>query len=483
MYAIDRRNAKDLLSLLQHTFKIPFSPTGKSFIKEEMTTSRHYCIIDLETTGSAHQDHRITEIAVIRYDGKRVVDTFETLVNPERGIPRFLQSYIGITDSMVKEAPRFSDIAKKLVELTQDAVFVAHNVFFDFNFLKYEFGRLGYAFKSDKLCTVRLARRFLPGYRSYSLGKICQDLGIEVANRHRAMGDAKATLALFQRIQSEYPEPAALVSEFQTEQQIALPPKVNLEVYSRLPQTYGVYRLLDERGQLLYIGKSKNIKKRISTHFRLDCENQRDIQMKNSIADIAWEETGSDLAAKILECHYIKTLRPRFNRSMNHRGLTHQLKLDATAKFWDLKAEKVEGEALISSDQLYFKNLRAAKGKRASIIKKTFALPDDHKLAEKNLTGLKKTLGPDAFNERLQRHWEKQFYPQDDFALRLPGRTEDESAYVLVEGGALGGLVYAESENVVMRIPLAETPEMKHMLIAALRVHAPHAIPDFLSHV
>ncbi len=157
-----------------------------------------FTIIDIETTGNNSKNGKITEIAIYQHNGQRITESFSTLINPEMDIPYFITKLTGIDNDMVKTAPKFYEVAKKIVELTAGRTFIAHNVHFDYSFIKEEFKRLGYAFNRKTLCTVQLSRRLLPGHRSYSLGRLCSDLGIEINGRHRAAGDAFATVKLFE---------------------------------------------------------------------------------------------------------------------------------------------------------------------------------------------------------------------------------------------------------------------------------------------
>ncbi|HEV7349828.1 3'-5' exonuclease [Telluribacter sp.] len=159
-----------------------------------------YCIVDIETTGGVKGPTRIIEVAIYRHDGQQVVDSFQSLVNPETFIPPFISRLTGIEDKMVKDAPTFAEIADPVRSLTQDAWFVAHNVSFDYNFIKKEFLWLDEYYQRDQLCTVRLSRRIFPGFKSYSLGNLCQSLAINVKDRHRAAGDAEATVTLFEML-------------------------------------------------------------------------------------------------------------------------------------------------------------------------------------------------------------------------------------------------------------------------------------------
>lgn len=159
-----------------------------------------YAIIDIETTGQSALKGKITEIAIFVHDGTEIVESFSSLVNPECYIPQFITDLTGISNDMVKRAPKFYEIAKKIVEITQDKIFVGHNVQFDYRFVQEEFKRLGYDYQRQTMCTVRLGRKFIPGHRSYSLGNICEELGISINGRHRAAGDAYATTKLFEII-------------------------------------------------------------------------------------------------------------------------------------------------------------------------------------------------------------------------------------------------------------------------------------------
>jgi DNA polymerase III subunit epsilon len=173
-----------------------------------------YCIVDIETTGGVKGPTRIIEVAIYRHDGQRVVDSFQSLVNPMAPIPPFISRLTGISDSMVRDAPLFTDIADSVRSVTQDAWFVAHNVQFDYNFIKKEFLWLNEQYQRRQLCTVRLSRRIFPGFKSYSLGNLCQSLDISVKDRHRADGDAAATVTLFEMLlRNDHKQLIPVVSE------------------------------------------------------------------------------------------------------------------------------------------------------------------------------------------------------------------------------------------------------------------------------
>ena len=157
-----------------------------------------YAVLDIETTGGKYDEEGITEIAIYKHDGKKVIDQFSSLVNPQIPIQPFVQKLTGISTKMLLNAPKFYEVAKRIVEITEDCVLVAHNASFDYRILQTEFRRLGFAFERKSLCTVELSKALLPDLPAYNLGKLVRHLGIPFADQHRAHGDAKATVKLFE---------------------------------------------------------------------------------------------------------------------------------------------------------------------------------------------------------------------------------------------------------------------------------------------
>lgn len=287
-----------------------------------------YAILDIETTGGSPKTEKITEIAIFFHDGNKVVDEWSTLINPEKDIPYFITGLTGITNEMVANAPRFYEIAKELVERTEDYTIVAHNASFDYGFIKNEFSRLGFEYNREVLCTVRLSRKLIPGHKSYSLGKICKDLGIEITDRHRAAGDALATVQLFELLQEQGKQNGSdLVSPPSTKYK-NLNANLKVEDITVLPEKAGTYYFYDENDILLYIGKSINIKKRILSHLG-NTSSKRATEMKERITSISYELTGSELIALLKESEEIKQNKPMYNRAQR-RTLSH----------WGLYTEK-----------------------------------------------------------------------------------------------------------------------------------------------
>ena len=205
-----------------------------------------YSVVDIETTGNGYKGQKITEISIFLFDGKNIIDEFTSLVNPEQHIPPFITNLTGITDAMVRYAPKFYEIAKQVEEFTKDTIFVAHNVNFDYNIIKDEFKNLGFDYKRKKLCTVRLSRKIMPGLRSYSLGNICSGENIPINGRHRAKGDAEATTELFRRLIER--DDHFIINSFLNprSKQATLPPLLNKSDVENLPSTPGVYYFKNE---------------------------------------------------------------------------------------------------------------------------------------------------------------------------------------------------------------------------------------------
>jgi len=284
-----------------------------------------YTIIDIETTGGNPKFDKITEIAIYVHDGEKLVDEFSTLINPERSIPYYISQMTGITDEMVADAPRFFEVAKKVVELTDGKIFVAHNAPFDYRFIQSEFMQIGYSFERETICTVRLSRRLIPGKPSYSLGNLCKDLGISIKDRHRAAGDALATVKLLELLLSINKQ-SPINSLSPTPDRRGLHPDLNLSLLSKIPEKTGVYYFYDDRGVLIYVGKSVNIRSRVLQHLG-NTKSSRASEMRARIADISFEITGSELIALLLETEEIKANKPVFNRlgrrTGNRLGLFH----------------------------------------------------------------------------------------------------------------------------------------------------------------
>ena len=300
-----------------------------------------YCILDIETTGGQFNEEGITEIAIYKFDGHEVVDQFISLVNPEIPIQPFVVKLTGINNAMLRSAPKFYEVAKRIIEITEGCIIVAHNASFDYRILRTEFNRLGYDFIKPTLCTVELSKILIPDQLSYSLGKLVRALGIPMADRHRASGDAMATVKLFKMLLAKDTEKEILIGSIKAEIKTGLSPKL-LDIVESLPSKTGIYYIHNEKGNLVYIGKSKNIKKRINQHFTGTSGKSKKIQRE--VFAITFEETGSELIALLKESEEIKINKPIYNRAQRKSIFQWALYKEKDSNgYFNLKLQKADG--------------------------------------------------------------------------------------------------------------------------------------------
>lgn len=276
-----------------------------------------FAIVDIETTGGNPNMGGITEIAVIVTDGNSILERFQTLINPERHIPDFIIGLTGINQNMVQDAPTFIEIAEELYDFLKNRVFVAHNVNFDYSFIKEAFKAHGIDFNPPKLCTVRLSRKAFPGFGSYGLGRLCEQLSISIENRHRAFGDAQATAILFEKIYNQSPD-LIFQNLKKNNGEAFLPPNISKETYAQLPEETGIYYFHNDKGQVIYVGKANNIKARFKSHFSGNSKEK--LQLKSEIYDVSWELTGSEFLAYLLEVSEIKKFWPKYNKALKFKS-------------------------------------------------------------------------------------------------------------------------------------------------------------------
>ncbi|WP_289045247.1 exonuclease domain-containing protein [uncultured Olleya sp.] len=268
-----------------------------------------YTIIDVETSGPTN---KITEISVFKYDGNKIVDEFTSLVNPEVFIPVYITTLTGIDNGTVANAPTFKEIAEDVLAITSDTIFVAHNVNFDYNVIRNEFKEIDIDFNRKKLCTVRLSRKLLAGHKSYSLGKLCNDLDINIEDRHRARGDAEATVILFELLLNQQ-DSETVFNDFlkKSSKEATLPSNLPTSVFNNLPNKAGIYYFKNKKGKIIYIGKAKDIKKRVLSHFY--SKAQKSLDLCRNTSDIDFELSGTELIALLMEDAAIKEHYPEFN--------------------------------------------------------------------------------------------------------------------------------------------------------------------------
>jgi len=274
-----------------------------------------YAIVDIETTGSYAAANGITEISIHVFDGEKVVEKFETLINPCQPIPRYIQAFTGINDTMVANAPKFEDVAERVHQLLNDKIFIAHNVNFDYSFVKAQLNDCGFDLNSRKLCTVRLSRKIFPGFSSYSLGNLCHSLGININHRHRAGGDTEATVKVFRLLLENDKEQHIQKSLQRNSKEQSLPPNVPKEHFDRLPYSPGVYYFHNEKGKIIYVGKATNLRYRVNSHFSNNSESRQKQNFLRHTYAITFQPCATELMACILESTEIKKIWPIFNSS------------------------------------------------------------------------------------------------------------------------------------------------------------------------
>ena len=410
-----------------------------------------YSVVDIETTGNGYKGQKITEISIFIFDGEKIIDEFTSLVNPEQKIPHFITNLTGITEAMVRTAPKFYEIAKKVAEITKDTVFVAHNVNFDYNIIRDEFKSLGFDFKRKKLCTVRLSRKIIPGLASYSLGNICSTEGIEIAARHRAKGDAEATVELFRRLIKR--DQKFTINSFLNakSREATLPPLLDKQVVDRLPERHGVYYFKNVQKEVIYVGKANNIKQRVISHFYDKKKKERTMCLET--ADISYTETGSELIALLHESSEIKHLYPKFNRAQrkageavglfsyeDQKGILHlafnRLKLtpNPIMKFYSMAACRSTLEKICSAFELCPKYCHLQTNVNACF---HFQLQQCRGICSE-----KETI--ESYNKRVHKAIKSLGLQTDNLVITENGRNDKEVGFVLILNGIYQGFGYVD---------------------------------------
>jgi DNA polymerase-3 subunit epsilon len=417
-----------------------------------------YCILDIETTGGQFNEEGITEIAIYKFDGHEVVDQFISLVNPEIPIQPFVVKLTGINNAMLRSAPKFFEVAKRIIEITSDCVIVAHNASFDYRILRTEFKRLGYDFQAKTLCTVELSKKLIPDQPSYSLGKLVRALGIPMSDRHRASGDAIATTKLFKMLLEKDVEKQILNDYIKQEIQKGIAPKL-LDIVEHLPSKTGIYYIHNEKGDLIYIGKSRNIKKRINQHFTGTSTKSKKIQRE--VYSVTPEETGSELIALLKESEEIKINKPVYNRTQRKSIFEWALYAEKDSNgYLNLRLQKVDGR---KKEITSFTTLQ--EGKNA-----LFRITEKYRLCQK-LTGLYQTnagcfqykikecdgacvgiITPEEYNTRVQKLITENSFENKNLVLLDRGRNINERSVVLIENGIYKGYAFYDLNYQVTNI-------------------------------
>lgn len=410
-----------------------------------------FAIIDIETTGSSNKFGKITEVAIVISDGVNVIDKFETLINPEKEIPYNITRLTGIDNSMVTDAPKFYEVAKKIIEMTEDKIFVAHNVNFDYGFIKKEFEDLGYNYQRKTMCSVKLARKVYPNLESYSLGKICKHFNIPINGRHRAMGDAYATAILFHQMVVANP---MIVNDMKFDSFL----KEHLQI-AKLPNKEGIYYFKNNEGQIIYVGKSKRIKSRVQSHL-LNYRSKKGLAIIENIAKIDYLLTGNEIMALLMENKEIKRYKPIYNRAQKNTIFPFGITIDKSSLYHKLKVIRIEtnDDAIIG-----FKSKREANSFLMNVSSKYDLCEKINELEPIAKNGpcfkyqIKQCKGAcvqeescDDYNARIQ-DFESRFHSlDDDYVFVGAGRNTKEISFVLVEKGIIKAFGYSHLNQNVM---------------------------------
>lgn len=416
-----------------------------------MMMKREYAIVDIETTGGNASGSRITEVAVIIHDGTAVTSRWETLINPQKEIPAPIFALTGINNDMVRNAPIFDDIAEELYQMLDGRIFVAHNVNFDYSFIRHQLEEAGFKWTSKKLCTVRAARKIKPGLRSYSLGNLCNSLDIMLENRHRAGGDADATAILFSRLLEWDAEGEMEKMIKKTAPDQRLPPNLPPEDFEQLPQKPGVYYFYNSDRKVVYVGKAVNLKKRVASHFTGHNIKPQRQNFLRDIHGISFEVCATELMALLLECSEIKKLWPAYNTALKRfepkfglydyearNGYRYLAvgKISKHQRCLEVFTHEYDGINLLRSlatefgiDHRLCKYGSSADGETSYFRTDTSGLPE-----------------VEEHNRQVESALDHYLGSRPSFAILDKGRTADERSCIWVENGHFYGMGYISAE-------------------------------------
>lgn len=418
-----------------------------------------YAIVDIETTGGYASANGITEIAVYVHDGKRVVKHFETLVNPRQNIPRYITALTGIDNDMVATAPTFDEIAETLYDILSPNIFVAHNVNFDFSFVKHQLKNAGFDLPPRKLCTVRLGRKIFPGLPSYSLGNLCRSLEIKIENRHRAGGDAKATVKLFDHYLANNGE--AFIAEMlkKSSKDQWLPLHLDKKEIDKLPAKPGVYYFHDNKDKIIYVGKAINLRKRVSSHFTHNDPDRKRQNFLRNIYKVTYKQCATELEAIVFESTEIKRLWPKYNNSQKQPDQKFGLYLFEDARGYlrlAIDRKKKNLQPLYLFNLLHEGQVLLKKMVEEFELHAKLCFLDKTPFTKKDAAFLEP---PVIYNGKVNTALEALSEKLPTFALIDEGINTDEQLCILMERGSFWGMGYLPKA-----VTINSSAELKHYL-------------------
>jgi DNA polymerase-3 subunit epsilon len=411
-----------------------------------------YAIVDIETTGGHAATNAITEIAIYVHDGDRVIKHYKTLINPQQKIPLYITALTGISNAMVASAPSFEEAASEIYDLLFENVFVAHSVNFDFSFVRHQLKQCGYELNVKKLCTVRLSRKVFPGHHSYSLGNICRNLQIPIEDRHRADGDAKATVILFERLlQNGAGEHInAMLKRSSSEQW--LPMHLEKKEIRQLPSSPGVYYFHNAKGKIIYVGKAINIRKRVSSHFTHNDAAKKRQHFLRHVHKITHTACANELQALVLESTEIKRLWPKYNDSQKQPVQKYGLYcFEDNRGYLRLAIDKKKKHfpAVYHFNLLHEGQVLLRKMADEFDLNYKLCYLDKNMLTEKDLEFLD---APLYYNGKVKIALENLEKQLPTFAIVDEGLTKEEKLYLLIERGSFWGMGYLDAKEKVKNI-------------------------------
>jgi len=450
-----------------------------------------YAILDIETTGGKYNEEGITEIAIHKFDGHEVVDQFISLVNPEKEIQPFVVNLTGISNKMLTTAPKFYEVAKRIIEITEDTVLIAHNAQFDYRILRTEFRRLGYNFERKTICTVELAQKLIPEAESYSLGKLVRSLGIPVSDRHRANGDALATLKLFKLLLSKDVDKTIIKTVIKAETLGELSPR-QLDMVEELPSEIGVFYMHNKDAEIILLGESNNIKKRVNQYFTNNGNRARKIQKETR--SVTFEKTGNELIALLKENEELIRNKPKYNTNYKRKLFSFGVYVSPDRQgYLQLRAEKLNHS--MPQRVTTFNSLVAAENF-------LHAIREEFELCNK-INGLSqaknncaaydegKCLGaciqkesPENYNLRVANAIAKYSLLHKNIAIIDKGRLLGEKSVILIKEGVFKGLGFCDLNYQISNLhiletiitPMEGTANTNHIIETYLRKRKVHKI-------
>ncbi len=353
--------------------------------------------VDLETTGATASLDRITEIGIILVDDSGVQE-WSSLVNPETRISGFIENLTGISNEMVADAPRFSDLASRVYKMLEGRIFVAHNARFDYAFLKQSFLREGIDFSAKTLCTVKLSRRLYPGYPKHNLDTLIERHGLKASGRHRALADAQLIHQFWEKIQATIPEETIQSAVKALLGRPSTPTHIDLTMIDSLPESPGVYLFYGENDLPLYVGKSVNIRQRVMSHFTADVTSAKEMSLSQQVRRIEHIRTGGEIGALLKEAALVKKLQPTHNRQLRRNNELCSIQLNEVSEGLLVHVAYANELDFATTSNLYglFKTRREA-------LKALTEIAEEHSLC-KAIIGLEKVKsGSPCFGRQLKK--------------------------------------------------------------------------------